>query len=562
MAYENRNHGVTSSFDQMTLEPRWDRSFAGSVASVRYCSCGLACVAGSSESGDPTARLLAADTGAERGRVALDGELRGASYREPPGLLFLTTRNDRVHAIAPETGETRWTATGSRVEAATDDAVYASDGATLRAIRVGDGTSEWSSVLSGPIQRVSALDDTGDRLGVTVGDPPHHTLVGVDAATGTESFRHDATDVTHYHLDGETLLAIVGDDPFTESVRRIDPRTGAERWTYTVDDSVRVRESNIEVSDDAIYVSEGDDTGATALNPVTGRPTGTLDDSENAIPCGPVLFSVPDSDGTGEIDALDPQTGEHAWRLTTDDYLTAAAFDGESGDFFLADHAGSVYRTDGDTGTVRWRCPIGGHMDSLYADADPLVAANSLHPMMRGMFTDDGTIEDTVYAIDRREGRAEWSFSADGLVVRGVTARFVVASGDESHYVLRRDDGRVARGIDCDGYELDGETLFAVTGATVTAYPLTDSPPEPPGKPEDGGALPADDADRGDARRLPAEDREGGSTGRASLSAPDDPADPEQRDETAVSFCPDCGADLDPDADANFCMACGAELPE
>ena len=337
LAYENRNHGVTSFFDQMTLEARWDRSFAGSVASVRYCSCGLACVAGSSESGDPTARLLAADTGAGRGRVALDGELRGASYREPPGLLLLTTRNDRVHAIAPETGETRWTATGSKVAIATDDVVYTCDGATLRAIGADDGTREWSSVLPGPIRRVSGLGEPVVRLAVTVGKPSNYTLVGVDATTGTERFRHDATNVTHYHIDGETLLAIVGDDPFTESVRRIDPRTGAERWTYAVDAAVRVDDSDLETFAEEIYVNEGDDAGTTALNPATGRPTGTLDGYGSSTFCGPLLFVAPPDSGPGELDALDPDTGERSWRLAADAKLTAAAFEADSGDFFFAD---------------------------------------------------------------------------------------------------------------------------------------------------------------------------------------------------------------------------------
>ncbi|TKX51980.1 hypothetical protein EXE44_19565, partial [Halorubrum sp. SS7] len=74
----------------------------------------------------------------------------------------------------------------------------------------------------------------------------------------------------------------------------------------------------------------------------------------------------------------------------------------------------------------------GGNVNSLRVDADPLVAANSLHPMMRDMFAAEGTADDSVYAIDRRDGRAEWSFSAEGLVVSGATARFVVVSGEES----------------------------------------------------------------------------------------------------------------------------------
>ncbi|WP_311173883.1 PQQ-binding-like beta-propeller repeat protein [Halobellus ordinarius] len=568
----------------MTLTPRWE-STTDADARVRYCRPGVVCVGISDSRHGPAVRILSAATGNERGRVDITGQFRSAVYREAPGLLFVTTREDDVYAVDPETGKKQWEANAAAVGPATAEMVYTYGGATVWAVRAADGTREWTAVLPDAVSSVHSPDRLdGETLRLTVGDHRDTSLVGIDAGTGTERFHHQSPDVKEYLVDGRTILALVEDEYQVQEVVRIDERTGGEQWSHTLADPGNVDQDTVEVRDDAIYLGTGEDGGITVLDPVTGRVMETLEGYSGLFFHSGMLYSAKNGAADSlELHAIDPGTRRVAWRTGIDHQLTGIAFDGESEDLYLSgggeDEPSTVYRINGATGQVRWECPIGETVDSMLAEASPLLAHSSLHPMMAGMFSDDGRADQSIYAIDKQRGRAVWNFSVESADVRAATDRHVVIPDDGKLFVLDRDDGRIELDVDYDDYDLAADALFTATETTLSAYPLSETSAAfsagGAATDDDGDTAIYDDTDTAIYDDTDAATRET-DLGAANTSATerrsedDDETSPSEgatrafasSDSGSPSFCPGCGTDLGSHADASFCPDCGANFTD
>jgi outer membrane protein assembly factor BamB len=568
----------------MTLTAEWERDVER-TARIRYCRPGVVCVPIPESEDGPAVRLLSAATGTERSSIELSRGFRGAVYREAPDLLFVLTTGDDVYAVDPETGETQWEANAASVGPATEDMVYTYGGSTVWAVRAVDGTREWTAVLPDAVSSVHSPDRLdGETLRLTVGDHRDTSLVGIDADTGTERFHHQSPDVKEYLVDGRTILALVEDEYQVQEVVRIDERTGGEQWSHTLADPGNVDQDTVEVRDDAIYLGTAEDDGITVLDPVTGRLIETLSGYNGLFFDSGMLYSTKNGAVDSlELHAIDPETRRVAWRTGIDHQLAGIAFDGESEDLYLSgggeDEPSTVYRINGATGQVRWECPIGETVDSMLAEASPLLAHSSLHPMMAEMFSGDDRADQSIYAIDKRRGRAVWNFSVGSADVSAATDRHVVIPDDGKLFVLDRDDGRIELEVDYDDYDLDADALFSVTGTTLSAYPLS----ETSAAFSAGGAATDDDGDTAiydDTDTAIYDDTETATRetdlGAANTSATerrsedDDETSPSEgatrgfvsSDSGSPSFCPGCGTDLGSHSDASFCPDCGTSLTD
>ena len=235
--------------------------------------------------------------GTEQWRVGLSGPVQAPTVAD--GRLYVGDFSRTVHAIDPTDGSVRWQATGDeqRFVALTvtvaNGLVYAGANAVLRAFDAADGSAVWTQEI-GEQSRVQSPSVVGaDGLFVSIGD----SLRAFDPADGTPlwSVRTGGSNQPPVVRDG-TVYAPGGRD-----VVALDAATGAEQWSATVGEDLRlaVGDAVYGVGFDTPLVALDRDDGSELWQKASYEPTTVPVIADELLVCG---------DGEGTVSALGPPT--------------------------------------------------------------------------------------------------------------------------------------------------------------------------------------------------------------------------------------------------------------
>jgi outer membrane protein assembly factor BamB len=462
----------------------------------------------------PAVEIVSTVDGARRGRTALDYALSGTEYCASSDVLLAVTDHDLVYGIDPTTAESTWTAQAAGVGAVGDGTAFLYGGRTVWAYDTGDGDREWQTVVPDDVSGDFGYAD--GRLVLRLGDRGNDGIVALDPGTGETVWDYRPEPDTDHHTIGSSDVYVTapGDD-HGRVVKRIDPATGRERWRsdeYRGFSGLYVRDDGIFGRTETTGISTENHASVVRLDPDTGRTAW-----ETAVRAG-----------GDAIDGLDPGRRNLYFGTRANWSDGAGVEDGAA-----------IHRLSRATGTRHWTVSADVGVSDIDGSADPVIVRTS-YP-------------DALYAVSEADGERQWSISDETLRVRATTDQCIVASEGrdrEDLYVIDRKTGTVERTAIDEQYTVDGGAVFVTGRLSVDAYPIASAPeafagssdPEEPTDTTDRSAAAGTDAGSGtDGHRRSASDGDG---------------------TTAVSFCPNCGADLSAYDGPNFCPECGEGIPE
>ena len=255
---------------------------------------------------------LDTNTGDERWHFVIEGNVRDAPAVHNNSV-YVTTWGPNVYAIDASSGAERWRyfiggmSTWGAV--ADDNSVYFSDGTYIRAVRADSGEEQWlfrtEGVASGP-----ALDNGTLYISSIAG------VHAVDATSGDELWSHPAGSA--FILPAAISDGVVYAGDFDHQLHALDAESGAEIWRFAP-------------------APPSDSTGYNQHLSIRSVVDGT------------VL-----ANGDGVLYAVDSQTGQERWRITTDTMITptSVVVDGLA---LIADEY--LYVVDVLSGQEVWRDP-------------------------------------------------------------------------------------------------------------------------------------------------------------------------------------------------------------
>ncbi len=258
--------------------------------------------------------------------LGVDGDTAFVGTRDDA----LDTEGETLYALSLDDGTERWSAEiGDPFESVvTEDRVFVkSFGGLVAAGR--DGTRDWEYEEEG-LKYLTVAGDTVAFLSESYEDDD--TVVGLDAATGTRSWTFDDFVPESVTAVGDQLL--VGGD----SLASLDDATGETLWTA----EVAASPSEPPHADGTVYVV-GDQAAAVSLDDGTLEWRSSVDISAEetsraahsvepaGLLDGQLLLqrSLSSDDLDRHLLALDTTTGDRAWSYTADSDLTGFAV-GES----------------------------------------------------------------------------------------------------------------------------------------------------------------------------------------------------------------------------------------
>lgn len=536
----------------MSLTPEWTQDVGGIATKLQYhATPGLLAVGidGDSAAGPGVAFLWASD-GNRMGTLETTGSLQRTEYHDRAELVFAVTDDDHVYALDPETADLRWDTQASAIAAATDETVFLRGGSTVWAHDAESGTRKWRQALPDTVYGGSTYVD--GTLFVQVGEWQNEGVVAIDAASGDEEWYYRPGAAENVLVGDHGIYTGFDDEDRETELASLNSTTGVEQWAYDTGRSYL----SVEPTESAVYLRK--QNTAVALNPVTGREIWTSEEyydfEELLVEDGNVYGCVetPDLHDYSFV-RLDPDTGRTLWEIDLKNQnWSTAGLTADDGDVYVGtddyhDDEAVLYRLNGATGSPYWEFPVDETINDIAGEGDPVLTLSS----------------NTLYAVDTETGRAAWSFADESLFVNLAADRRVVLAGSGRQYVLDRETGAVEATIDTDGpvTAFDG-ALFEADGSLVTASAVAERP----------GAFGGDAAEKAGSNTTVYDDTAevAGETGvydEAADSAAAD-GDPDAGGDTAeaqnttstVSFCPNCGTDLDAFGDVNFCPECGMEL--
>ena len=283
------------------------------------------------------------------------------------------------------------------------------------------------------------------------------------------------------------------EESFDGRLHAINPKTGAERWSYY---SHRCGWSSPALAGGLVFATFIGDYRCSplrngevvALSAQTGRRvwSRTVGKSESSplVDNGTVYFG----DTNGRVFALDAATGAERWVFEAGSPVKASpALD--DGRLYVDDYAGDVYALDAQTGKVLWhrgwlgsfysgpsvangRVYIGSKNDYVYAlsasTGQQLWKFRTGHyvyasPAVWNGVVLVGSYDGNFYAIDGATGKVDWSFLAgarvggaasviDGVVYFSTLARKTYAlDAANGHQLEKWDDGDYSPAVGADG---------------------------------------------------------------------------------------------------------------
>jgi len=347
------------ALDRETGAKRWEfrvgenRAFSGPAVGD-----GVVCSVNAAEYHNVLYGVNAAD-GSERWSHELDGQMLDSPVTVVEGTAYVTGPDETV-AIDVSSGEREWASSpgmgveDNSVPAITDDTVYVSDSAGVRALDRTDGTERWTYDISDSLSPVVS----DGRVYVAGYQGDQWRVVGVDTETGTGKWQVPLGDA-----DIDNSPTILDDKLFIQagSLHAIDVETGEELWTSPHGPSGFYL--NPPVTDgERLYIVNSDNDYAAALDPEDGGLQWRFDLQESGggagtMPtlAGSTVFAhgaqtlhalVPDNDppvADATHEPEDPTTGEPITfdaSASSDPDDSIAAYEWDVGDSGTVDATG------------------------------------------------------------------------------------------------------------------------------------------------------------------------------------------------------------------------------
>ncbi|WSU43736.1 PQQ-binding-like beta-propeller repeat protein [Streptomyces sp. NBC_01089] len=291
--------------------------------------------------------------------------------------------------------------------------IHASDGPTLYALNGTDGTDLWRLSTDAWVYSLRA------ERGTVVTGTRGGGVQAWEASNGDKLWELSGAQ-TDFETP-ESGPAIHGDTVYVWKDARLfalDPRTGAERWSYPVGDAAACGGVPVRVTsadDGCVYIAAG--TRVLSVDRASGlvrwhfeAPAVFL--SAPAFAPGPAVAGggVYLADYLGTVYAIDVTTGQDRWRIATESRQSLHPLLVAQGNV----HVGSgsaLYTLDAVTGTPKWRFAAGGEVVGA-----PVVADGRIH---------FGSADHCLYTLDAAGGQLRWKLATGGEI----TGSPVVRSG-------------------------------------------------------------------------------------------------------------------------------------
>ncbi|MFJ3694845.1 PQQ-binding-like beta-propeller repeat protein [Streptomyces sp. NPDC090052] len=333
------------------------------------------------------------------GTPAVDGDL-----------LYVTSFE--VHALDVGSGRRQFkTKDVAWAMAVSGGRIHASDGPTLYALDGTDGTDRWRLSTEAWVYSLQA------ERGTVVTGTRGGGVQAWEASNGEKLWELSGAQ-TDFETP-ESGPAIHGDTVYVWKDARLfalDPRTGAERWSYPVGDAAACGGVPVRVTsadDGRVYIAAG--TRVLSIDRTTGlvhwhfeAPAVFL--SAPAFAPGPAVAGggVYLADYLGTVYAIDSTTGKDRWRIATESRQSLHPLLVAQGNI----HVGSgsaLYTLDAVTGTPKWRFAAAGEVVGA-----PVVADGRIH---------FGSADHCLYTLDAVGGQLRWKLATGGEITGSPVVR-------------------------------------------------------------------------------------------------------------------------------------------
>jgi outer membrane protein assembly factor BamB len=165
--------------------------------------------------------------------------------------------------------------------------------------------------------------------------------------------------------------------------------------------------------------------------------TGDIIESSAAIVDGTVYVGA----GTGDLLAIDLETGKLRWKYSTGSQIGESSPAVGNGRVFVGDLAGIVHAVDAKSGTRAWTFKTGGEVKSSPVLVNGLVLV--------------GSYDTHLYALQEKDGGVRWKLQTNGPVhaTAAVQNGVIYLGGcDERFRAVRVADGKVLFELPLGGY--------------------------------------------------------------------------------------------------------------
>jgi len=313
--------------------------------------------------------------------------------------------------------------TGSTIRsqpAVVDDIVYlTTGGGEILALDAATGTERWRhDAGDGGLMSSPAVAE-GLVVATTIGG----RILAVDAASGAEVWRRDEDAAPESMPAVSQGVVYVGTDAGT--LLAVDLRTGEDVWTFAADAPVTRSPA---IGSGRVFV--GSERGRLhAIDVATGRSAWTHDTAGGLIGTPTIghglVYIVNLNEPRSQVIALEVDTGEEAWRFAPDDALGLRPVVLGPDTLYAADRGGSFYALDPLSGASRW-----SWSQQSEIGAAPALVDDRLYVVTR----------DRAFALDITSRQEAWSVAlesnaeygpvvADGVVYAGTDGGIVHAIG-------------------------------------------------------------------------------------------------------------------------------------
>lgn len=317
------------------------------------------------------------------------------------GLVYLASWNSRVYALDAATGALKWKFSAPRMFNASpavgvDGTVYAGayDG-KVYALNGVTGAKKWMFATRSLLNEAPAVSASGDMVYVGGYD---RSVYGLAAKDGALKWRVPVGAAASSPAVGKDGTVYVGAD----KVYALKPGDGKQKWQFlTGYDAASPVTAG---SDGTVYAQAQDDTGRSqicALDTRTGHQNWMFPLSERmAFP--PLASEDRVYVGADQIYALRQSNGHLVWQYGQGSvrWSTPTVYNGI---LCAGSGSGNLVALDADTGNVLW----------TFATNDPLLSFPRFGP--NGVLYAACEGDRKVYALDGRTGKALWQFTQDAV---------------------------------------------------------------------------------------------------------------------------------------------------